>query len=172
MGRLIFITGGARSGKSRLAVKLAGKAGKRVAFIATSAPGDDEMKARIAKHRNDRPRGWRTVEEELDAAAAICGIPRTTDAVILDCLTLLVSNLMLAGKSDARIVGEIRAVVSAARRAPFTTIVVSNEVGCGIVPENALARKFRDVVGTANQVIAQGADEVYAMISGLPLKLK
>ncbi len=174
MSFLIFITGGARSGKSKLALKLAERTGGKVAFIATAQAGDDEMAERILIHKKSRPKEWTTIEEPIDIPSAISKVA-DHDVAIIDCLTLLLSNLMLEDKSldeTGRILGRMEDLVKASRSFKGTVIVVSNEVGMGIVPENELARKFRDLAGRANQIIADAADEVYLCVSGIPVKLK
>ncbi len=174
MSFLIFITGGARSGKSKLALKLAERTGGKVAFIATAQAGDDEMAERILIHKKSRPKEWTTIEEPIDIPSAISKVA-DHDVAIIDCLTLLLSNLMLEDKSldeTGRILGKMEDLVKASRSFKGTVIVVSNEVGMGIVPENELARKFRDLAGRANQIIADAADEVYLCVSGIPVKLK
>jgi len=171
---LIFITGGARSGKSKLALQLAERAGGKVAFIATARAGDDEMAERILIHRKSRPKEWITVEEPIDVPWAISKAA-DHDLVIIDCLTLLLSNLMLDSSSlneTGGILDKMEDLVKASRSFKGTVIVVSNEVGMGIVPENELARKFRDLAGRANQIMANAADEVYLCVSGIPVKLK
>ena len=172
MGRLILITGGARSGKSSFAVETAKRLGGKVAFVATCEPRDDEMGARVREHAKKRPPEWSTVVEERDVAFVLRELEGDCNVAVVDCITLLVSNLLLAGKSDEEVIREVRAIADAAGRAGFTTIVVSNEVGSGVVPENRLGRRFRDVAGTANQVVAGRADEVFLTVSGLPLKIK
>ena len=174
MSFLIFITGGARSGKSKLALQLAERTGGKVAFIATAQAGDDEMAERILIHKKSRPKEWTTIEEPIDIPSAISKVA-DHDVAIIDCLTLLLSNLMLEDKSldeTGRILGRMEDLVKASRSFKGTVIVVSNEVGMGIVPENELARKFRDLAGRANQIIADAADEVYLCVSGIPVKLK
>ena len=171
---LIFITGGARSGKSKLALQLAERAGGKVAFIATARAGDDEMAERILIHKKSRPKEWTTIEEPMDVPSAISKAA-DHDVVIIDCLTLLLSNLMLEDNGldeTGRILGKIEDLVKVSRSFKGTVIVVSNEVGMGIVPESELARKFRDLAGRANQIMANAADEVYLCVSGIPLKLK
>ncbi len=172
MGKLIFITGGARSGKSNFAVELAGKRGGKVTFIATCAPRDAEMKARIKEHKKSRPRNWQTVEEETEVASVLKDVGNKCEVVIVDCLTLLLSNLLLADSNDRQIEKGVRQIASVSSKVGCTTIVVSNEVGSGIVPENQLGRRFRDIAGFANQVVARCADEVYLMVSGVPMKVK
>ena len=174
MSCLIFITGGARSGKSTLAVQLAKKSGEKVAFIATARAGDEEMAKRILLHKKSRPSEWTTIEEPVDVALALETI-HGHDVVIVDCLTLLLSNLMFeydsSNETDA-IMEKIETLAEASRRFAGTVIIVSNEVGMGIVPENALARKFRDLAGRANQIVAGAADEVYVCFSGISIKIK
>lgn len=171
MSRLIFITGGARSGKSDLAVRLAEGSSGKVAFIATARAGDAEMAERILLHKRSRPKEWITIENPVDVPSAIahCGC----DVVIIDCLTLLLSNLMLEdmNKMDP-ILGRIKELAESTRSFDGTVIVVSNEVGMGIVPENEMARKFRDLAGRANQIMAGAADEVYVCFSGIPVRIK
>lgn len=174
MSSLIFITGGARSGKSKLAVRLAKESGGKVAFIATARAEDEEMVERILLHRRSRPKEWTTIEEPIDVASAIA-MAHGHDVVIIDCLTLLLSNLMFASNSPNetdRILNDVKELAEAARGFEGTVIVVSNEVGMGIVPENELAREFRDLAGTANQIIAGAADEVYVCFSGIPIRIK
>ncbi len=174
MSFLIFITGGARSGKSKLALKLAERTGGKVAFIATAQAGDDEMAERILIHKKSRPKEWTTIEEPIDIPSAISKVA-DHDVAIIDCLTLLLSNLMLEDngldETDG-ILDEMEDLVKASGSFEGTVIIVSNEVGMGIVPENELARKFRDLAGRANQIMANAADEVYLCVSGIPVKLK
>ena len=164
---LILIGGGSRSGKSRFALELAQRKGSKLGFIATAQPFDDEMRDRIQKHRQERGEHFTTIEEPVDLAGAIRNsVEAGCDAVVVDCLTLWVSNLML---SDL----EVRAEpVIAACQSNATIILVTNEVGCGIVPENAMARRFRDLAGWLNQRIAEEAQEVYWTVFGIPMKVK
>lgn len=171
-GKFIFITGGARSGKSSFAQGLAEKYGKRIVFLATADAGDREMKKRIARHKAERPAHWTTVEEPVDLVAAVQTLPPDTDAVLIDCLTLWISNLMMAGRDEEGILSECERLAAALARAPFTAVLVSNEVGAGIVPENKLARAFRDTAGRANQIMARASEQAFALISGCPVKLK
>ena len=174
MSTLIFITGGARSGKSSLAVKLAKESGGKVVFIATAQAGDAEMAYRIMLHKKERPEGWITIEEPLDVASAI-NAAHGHDVVLIDCLTLLLSNLIceVADLDEADgILAEIERLIETIRRFEGKAIVISNEVGMGIVPENKLARKFRDMAGKANQMMACAADEVYVCFSGIPVQIK
>jgi adenosylcobinamide kinase/adenosylcobinamide-phosphate guanylyltransferase len=167
---LILVGGGARSGKSRHALHLARQCGARLAFIATAAPADDEMKDRIALHRNERGPEFTTLEEPLAVVSVIKAQAPHFDAVVVDCLTLWLSNAMHA--TPDIIEQEGVHLVQAAASAPAPVILVTNEVGCGIVPENALARKFRDQAGKLNQQAAEAAAEVYWMVFGIPFKVK
>ncbi|MCD5391000.1 bifunctional adenosylcobinamide kinase/adenosylcobinamide-phosphate guanylyltransferase [candidate division NPL-UPA2 bacterium] len=170
MERLIFITGGARSGKSSFAVKLATRLSKKVIFIATAQALDKEMKARIKKHQRQRRRNWRTVEEPRDTDKILSELRKRDNLVLLDCLTLLISNWLLSGKKA--VFKDVRSLLGAAREREFPTIIVSNEVGMGIVPDSELGRRFRDIAGRVNQMVAKEADEVYLLVSGLPIKIK
>jgi adenosylcobinamide kinase/adenosylcobinamide-phosphate guanylyltransferase len=173
---LTLILGGARSGKSRFAQQLAASA-QRVCYVATLAPGDDaEMQARVARHRADRPSSWRTVVGWLALGDAVELAARESDVVLVDCLTLWLSNLSWEhrtsepGRLDDAIKSQIRRIADASRTCHI--ILVSNEVGSGIVPESAVARAFRDAHGFLNQWIAEVADEVTLVVAGLPLHLK
>lgn len=177
MAEIILITGGARSGKSRHAQALAeARPGKRL-FIATSPVIDDEMHQRIERHQADRQgQGWRTVEEELRPMDVLAGYPEA-EVVLLDCLTLWISNLLFEAEApeyftEAMIVGLAGELVGAARQRQGVVIIVTNEVGLGIVPENSLARRYRDLVGRCNQTIAAAADQVDLVVCGIPLSIK
>ena len=166
-GAVEFFIGGARSGKSRLAQAAAEALPGELVYLATGAAFDDEMAERIDRHRTDRGARWRTVECPIDLPAALA---REAGAVILvDCLTLWLSNLML-GDHDIEAASE--ALVAALGDAPGPVFVVSNEVGLGIVPDNALARRFRDAAGRLNQRVAAAADGVSFVAAGLALRLK
>lgn len=165
---LVLVGGGARSGKSRWALERARKRGGRLVYIATAEALDDEMSARIAKHRAERDSAFQTIEEPLDLARALRSADG--DAIVIDCLTLWLSNRMHASLDQALDQTEDAIAAAAAQKAEV--IVVTNEVGCGIVPENALAREFRDLAGIMNQRFAEAADEVYWMVFGQPLRVK
>ncbi len=167
---IVYVTGGARSGKSAYAERLAAAPGQPVTYLATAQALDDEMQARVARHRLDRPAGWPTVEEPLEAAQALRSA--STPTVLLDCLSLWVSNMLLADWSDAAMLAAADTLLADARARPGLTVLVSNEVGLGIVPDNALARRYRDVLGWVNQRGAAASDEAYLLVSGLPLQLK
>lgn len=173
MGRITFILGGARSGKSQYALSLARESGAgKVLFIATASAGDKEMRLRIARHKRNRPRGWRTIEEPRSLSQAFKRVPKNAQLVIIDCLTLLITNLMLEGHSDSFIEKEIKSGFKLLKKIGCDSIVVSNEVGLGIVPENSLARRFRDTAGRVNQAAARMSDEVYFIFAGLSVKMK
>ena len=166
MSRLTLVLGGARSGKSRFAENLARQHGGLRTYIATAEAFDDEMRQRIAKHREQRAGdGWVTIESTLDPASVL---PRD-GLVLLDCVTVWLGNLMHHGR-DLR--AEVAKLCAALEVCPAEVILVSNEVGLSIVPENAMARRFRDEQGLANQALAAIADNVYFIAAGLPLKLK
>jgi adenosylcobinamide kinase / adenosylcobinamide-phosphate guanylyltransferase len=157
---LVLVGGGARSGKSRWALDRARKRGGRLVYVATAEALDEEMSERILKHRFERGSDFETVEEPLELARAI----RSTqgDAIVVDCLTLWLSNGM----------GDVEGTIAAAKEHTAEVIFVTNEVGSGIVPDNALAREFRDRAGVMNQRFAEAADEVYWMVFGQPLRVK
>jgi adenosylcobinamide kinase/adenosylcobinamide-phosphate guanylyltransferase len=165
---VILVGGGARSGKSRYALDLARKRGAHLAFLATAQAHDLEMEARVAKHRAERGPEFATIEEPLEIANAIreCN----ADALVVDCLTLWLSNVMLTFGRDVD--AETEKVLAAARETRAVLILVTNEVGCGIVPETTLGRDFRDRAGILNQRIAAEADEVYWMVFGIPTRAK
>jgi adenosylcobinamide kinase/adenosylcobinamide-phosphate guanylyltransferase len=175
---MIFITGGARSGKSGFAERLARERGSEVIYIATAAAGDDEMRARIAEHRERRPADWNTLEVSSGLAEQLEHAARGEATILLDCLTVYLSNRLLAqGSVETRtmlgeIGREVDKLVDCCVQVNGNMIVVSNEVGMGIVPDNALARAFRDIAGRANQKMAAAADEVYLCVSGIPVKVK
>ncbi|MCJ8159666.1 bifunctional adenosylcobinamide kinase/adenosylcobinamide-phosphate guanylyltransferase [Sphingomonas sp. LaA6.9] len=167
--RTLLVLGGARSGKSRYAQGRAEALGLKPVYIATCEPQDEEMAERIGRHRDDRGEEWTTVEAPLELANAIRVHAASDTLLLIDCLTLWASNLMFAGR-DAEHEAELLAVALSDAAGPI--ILVSNEVGLGIVPENALARRFRDVAGRINQRMAEVVDEAVFVAAGLPLRLK
>jgi adenosylcobinamide kinase/adenosylcobinamide-phosphate guanylyltransferase len=171
MGKIILILGGARSGKSAYAVESA-KRHKKVAFIATCQPLDKEMSRRIRLHQHNRPSHWSTFEESKDLAPLLSKITGKFDCLIIDCLTLWISNLILAGYTQEKILNKINAMMDILREEKAKAIIVSNEVGLGIVPANKLARNFRDIAGQVNKVVAKKGDEVFFTISGIPTMIK
>ena len=177
---LILITGGARSGKSRYAVELAKQKGGKVAFIATAIAGDEEMTQRIRLHQSARPSDWTTVEESINVAQAIADAASDYETIIVDCLTLLITNLVfeppyqekIDDEKEQNIYEAIEQIINTTRNVEATVIVISNELGMGLVPEDALARRFRDIAGRSNQLMAEAADEAYVCISGIPMRIK
>jgi adenosylcobinamide kinase / adenosylcobinamide-phosphate guanylyltransferase len=167
--KVTLVLGGARSGKSRFAEGLlAGHPGRPV-YLATAQAGDAEMAERIRRHRARRGDAWTTVEEPLDLPRALTSATRDNAPVLVDCLTLWLSNLMAADRNPER---ETRALLDMLPQLQTPVVFVSNEVGLGIVPDNALARAFRDHAGLLHQAIAAAADRVYFIAAGLPLLLK
>jgi adenosylcobinamide kinase/adenosylcobinamide-phosphate guanylyltransferase len=166
---LTLLVGGARSGKSDLAVRRA-TGTDRVVFIATAEAGDDDMARRIERHREGRPGEWATVEEPLEVRAALEGAA-PDDFVILDCLSLWVSNLLEREWSDQAIEEEAARTASAASARRGATVVVTNEVGLGVVPATSLGRRYRDVLGRVNAGFAQSADEAFFVVAGRTLRL-
>ncbi len=167
----ILVGGGARSGKSRFALTLARKLGKRCLFVATGQAKDEEMADRIRKHQESRGPGFATLEEPLAIPEALEKI-KDFDVVVIDCLTLWLANLLLDGKTPAEIEGRVADLGKIFARRRFHAIVVTNEVGLGIVPESPLGRVFRDVAGSAHQQLSQQADEVYFALLGTMVRLK
>jgi adenosyl cobinamide kinase/adenosyl cobinamide phosphate guanylyltransferase len=166
-----FLLGGARSGKSSLASRLAAGSGAPVVVVATAEARDEEMAERIRAHREERPAGWRTVEAPLGIADAVRAVPGEA-CVVLDCLTLWVANALEAGADDERIDQEARAVATALAERPASSVVVSNEVGLGIVPANGLARAYRDVLGRVNATFADRASRALLVVAGRGLALQ
>jgi adenosylcobinamide kinase / adenosylcobinamide-phosphate guanylyltransferase len=169
VSELVFVTGGARSGKSAFALTRAQECGgDQVSFVATAQVLDDEMRDRIARHRQERNSKWQTLEEPLELARGVSGAAHET--VIVDCLSLWVSNLMMHGLEESVILERAEDVLSDVGKK--TLIVVTNEVGFGIVPDNALARAYRDALGRVNQRFAAASSEAHLMVSGLSWRLK
>ncbi len=164
-----LVLGGARSGKSRYAETLAGAVEGARIYIATAQAGDAEMAARIAAHQERRGHGWTTQEAALDLPATLGNAARPDTVILVDCLTLWLSNLLLA-EQDCD--GAVSSLVDVLESCSGRVIVVSNEVGLGIVPDNELARRFRDIAGTTNQRVAEACDEVILVTAGLPQVLK
>ena len=172
MSKIIFITGGARSGKSRLAEELAQRPGGPLGYIATGEPKDAEMRERIIRHRERRGPVWQTIEEPLNLLPAVKEHDDRFKGILVDCITLWLANLLGKYSDPQMVLDEVVSFIAVFPALKTPLILVSNEVGMGIVPENALARTFRDLAGEANELLAKAADEVYVMFSGLPLKLK
>ena len=180
MGELILILGGARSGKSDYGQRLAEELGGQwVLFVATAEARDDEMRARIKAHQEQRPDGWRTLEAPLDVSHTLPKSAQDAQVIFLDCLTLLVSNILLAqgespdeASAHQAVMDEICAILQWLKKQSATVIVVSNEVGLGLVPPYPLGRMYRDLLGRANSLLAAEADQVYMMFAGLPIELR
>ena len=170
---LIAFTGGARSGKSTAALSAATSAGAPVTFIATAEAGDDEMTERIERHRTDRPAAWTTVEAPIHLAHAVEPVDAET-TIVIDCLSMWVSNRMLAEGTDSAsaIVAEAADLGERLRQRSGTAIVVTNEVGSGVVPATSLGRAYRDVLGSVNQAIFAAADRAYLVVAGRLLELQ
>lgn len=171
MKKITLILGGARSGKSTYALSLAKKY-KKVAFIATCQGLDKEMRERIRLHKESRPKHWETFEEPRDLTRLLEQINNSFDCILIDCLTLLVSNLVLAGDKQEQILKKITELLSVLDKKKAMIILVSNEVGLGLVPVNKLGREFRDIAGKINQIAASKADKVLFMAAGLPMNIK
>jgi len=177
-GKLILVTGGARSGKSSFAEKLAKEANKDVTYLATCQALDEEMALRIEEHKKRRPKNWKTIEEPLNASSVIEKEGKSDRVILLDCLALLVANLIFSkGDStseliDQAVLNEIKTLAKISKDVPASVIIVTNEVGMGIVPEYPLGRAYRDTLGKANQILASEVDEVYLLVCGIPVNVK
>lgn len=167
-----LLLGGARSGKSRYAVEQARVIGGLAAVVATARAVDRDMAARIARHRAERPAQWVTLEEPLDVAAACRRAARSHDLVIVDCVTVWVSNLMERGDDDTLVLAAVDDLAKLLRERLVSIILVSNEVGQGVHPPTELGRRFRDLLGVVNQRLAAAADRVTLMVAALPLTVK
>jgi len=177
--RLIFLLGGARSGKSYTAEQWAQEHGKQVLYVATAQAFDDDMRDRVKQHQADRPDHWHTLEAPRQTSQAIADFQGDYDTVLLDCITFLTSNILLdlpetVTQTEANNItlGQIDALLDVYNQSDATWLIVSNEVGMGVVPPTRLGRFFRDMLGRANQRIASHADEVLLLVAGLPWKLK
>ena len=179
----ILITGGARSGKSRFAQELALRLGKTVLFVATAVAGDEEMRQRIAEHQRTRPVAWNTLEVTTHVGSEIIQKIGRAQVVIVDCITLLVSNIfgqytdqtgeqIDAALVEQEVTTEISELLECLNRIDVSFIMVTNEVGMGLVPANQMGRLYRDLLGKANQLLAQQVDEVYLMVAGVPVRIK
>ena len=170
---MIFVTGGTRSGKSRFAQNLAHSIQGRKVFVATAEPLDEEMRERIATHKRDRSADWDTVEEPRYLGKTVRECAAIYDILLIDCLTLWISNLLTNNSlKEQEINIEVKNLIENCKTEKATVVVVSNELGMGIVPVDSLSRLYRDIVGQANQQIAAAADEVFLLVSGVPMKIK
>ena len=181
LGRLVLVTGGARSGKSSFAERFVAAHGTKIAYIATAQIFDDEMRYRVKLHRERRPASWQTYEAPLSAETAIAEAAKTHDTLLFDCLTVYLSNLLCQLPEEQlrdeaavyRLAQDAAAkLIAAAQASGALCVFVTNEVGAGIVPENALARLYRDIAGLTNQAFARAAEAVYLTISGIPVEIK
>lgn len=186
MGRAILVTGGARSGKSSLAEKLAKELEGDILYIATAIPFDEEMKHRVKKHQESRPEEWRTYEGYQRLGDVIMREGSRYKGILLDCITVMLTNIFLEfpdidyenpkfkdfERVEEEIGKEVENLIEGIGKTNATVIMVTNELGSGVVPENVLARVFRDIAGRVNQTIAQASDEVYLTVCGLPVKVK
>ena len=179
----ILITGGARSGKSRFAQDFAPKLGEPALFVATATAGDDEMRQRIDEHRRNRPTTWKTLEATTNIGNRISQEIGEAQVVIVDCITLLVNNIFSQNSHqtdeqtdvsiiEKKVADEINELLDCIDQVNASFIIVTNEVGLGLVPADKMSRLYRDLLGRANQMLAEHADEVYLMVAGLPVKLK
>jgi adenosylcobinamide kinase/adenosylcobinamide-phosphate guanylyltransferase len=169
--KIVLITGGARSGKSRYAEELASAVGTRLLYVATAEAKDEEMTQRIVEHRGRRGSNWTTIEEPIEVTRELLGQLGTVDCAVVDCLTFWISNLLLQ-QGEEGVKEEVDGLVEQLPRLDFHIVLVTNEVGSAVVPDNPLARKFRDLVGWTNQRVAETADEVLLMVAGLPMIVK
>ncbi len=177
--KLILITGGARSGKSSFAESLAQKMSENIVYIATAQVLDEEMRERISEHRKRRPKNWKTYEEPEQVDGIIQEIGAKAEVIIIDCMTLLISNLISDYNEESsreifasKVEEKIEHIIEASLKCQATVIIVSNEVGSGLVPANPTGRFYRDILGQANQSIARNADLVYLLVAGIPLLIK
>jgi len=191
LAKFILILGGVRSGKSRFAQQMEERLGGKVLFVATAEAFDDEMASRIEEHERKRPKTWRTLEIDTRVGQQLTEQIDDAEVVLLDCVTLLVSNILTKdswgaschcdperseeaaiSEAGSQVMAEIKDLIECIDKHKGIFIVVSNEVGLGLVPDNKLGRIYRDLLGKANQLLAQHASEVYFMISGIPVKIK
>lgn len=172
MKKRIFITGGCRSGKSRFALNYANQHFSRKIYLATCEVLDEEMAQRVGNHKKMRGPEWQTVEEPIEVVDKIGLYGNEVEVILLDCITLWLSNLLIRWKNDPKILEEIERFIDLSKQVRSSLIIVSNEVGMGIVPADPLARRFRDLSGMANQRMAEAADTVVLMVSGIPIFLK
>lgn len=169
---MTFVLGGARSGKSLHALSLAREYGESVVFVATCVPRDEEMREKVERHRQERPSGWITLEHPVDLAQALDQYEGKADAALVDCLTLYLSEALIKGEAQGSILERVERFCRYAQSSSMPIIVVSNEVGYGIVPQTPLGRAFRDLAGSANQIAARLAQNVWLVAAGIPLPLK
>jgi len=179
----ILLLGGARSGKSHYAQELAKQTAAKVLFVATATAGDEDMRLRIENHKRSRPAAWRTLEAPLNTGKEIEAGIEDEQLVLVDCITLLVNNIFCRYDEpefdrvedsvlETEVIAEISGLIECLRKIEAFFIIISNEVGLGIVPDNRMGRLYRDILGRANQMLAQSCDEVYLLVAGIPLRVK
>jgi adenosylcobinamide kinase/adenosylcobinamide-phosphate guanylyltransferase len=180
---VILLLGGARSGKSQFAQEYARNHGDKVLFVATATAGDEDMRLRIEKHKQDRPANWRTIEAAADIGKQIEAGAGNADLIVIDCITMLVNNIFCRHDEkefekiedtvlEKEVVAEIAQLQACMKKVNASYVIVSNEVGLGLVPDNRMGRLYRDILGRANQMLARTADEVYLLVAGIPIKVK
>lgn len=186
MRRIVLVTGGARSGKSEYAEKIAHEAGGKVLYIATAIPFDEEMKSRVKKHRDVRPDTWDTYEGYKSLDEVVTRNSKQYETILIDCVTIMVTNLLFDylgmdnqnpsfsdfEEAERKIKGDIEKLSNSLKQCDTTVILVTNELGSGIVPESLFGRAFRDIAGRMNKLLAENADEVYLCVCGIPVKIK
>jgi len=181
--KIILLLGGARSGKSRFAQEYARRNGENVLFVATATAGDEDMRRRIEKHKKDRPTNWRTMEVVTNIGMQIETNARDAQLIVIDCITMLVNNIFSRYDEkqfdtiddsvlEKEVVAEIEQLQMCMKKVRASFLVVSNEVGLGLVLDNRMGRLYRDSLGRANQMLAQESDEVYLLVAGIPLRVK
>ncbi len=183
MKKIILLLGGARSGKSRFAQEYARRNGENVLFVATAIAGDEDMRQRIEKHKKDRPANWRTLEVVTNIGMQIEANARDAQLIVIDCITMLVNNIFSRYDEkqfdaiddlvlEKKVVTEIKQLQMCLKKVRASFLIVSNEVGLGLVPDTRMGQLYRDFLGRANQVLAHESDEVYLLVAGIPLRVK
>jgi adenosylcobinamide kinase/adenosylcobinamide-phosphate guanylyltransferase len=172
MKQVTLVLGGCKSGKSRYAIDLAEQVGDRRLFMATCVPHDEEMQLRVARHQEERSDSWRTIEVPLELSESIAAHGNEGNVLLVDCLTLWITNLLMVSEDEAHVTQQVDRLADVLGLVSCPVVLVSNEVGAGIVPENRLARLFRDIAGIANQKIAAVSDRVVWMVAGIPVVVK
>ena len=183
MKKIILLLGGARSGKSHYAQQYALQNGEKILFVATATAGDEDIRLRIAKHKKDRPSNWRTLEATTEIGTQIEAHAGDAELIIIDCITMLVNNIFSRYDDkqfdtieetalEKAVVAEIEQLQKCFKKLDASFLIISNEVGLGLVPDNRMGRLYRDILGRANQMLAQTADEVFLLVAGIPLRIK
>ena len=183
MKKIILLLGGARSGKSRFAQEYARRNGGKVLFVATATAGDEDMRLRIVKHKKDRPPNWLTLEAATEIGIRIEANAGDAELIIIDCITMLVNNIFSRHDEkqfdtiddsvlEKEVITEIEQLQKCLKKVDASFLIISNEVGLGLVPDNRMGRLYRDNLGRANQMLAQSADEVFLLVAGIPMRVK